>query len=70
MDYQIWCGPSIGAFNAWAKNSYLEDVSNRRVVDIAQTIMTGAAFIYRMQNLITQGAFFPPDYLEYCPQPV
>ena len=21
MDYQIWCGPSMGAFNDWVKNT-------------------------------------------------
>ena len=29
-DYQIWCGPAMGAFNQWAAGSYLAPVPNRR----------------------------------------
>ncbi len=70
MDYQIWCGPSMGAFNAWAHNSYLADVNNRKVVDVAKHIMTGAAFLYRVQDLRTQGIQFPLSFCEYQPQPI
>ncbi len=69
MDYQIWCGPSIGAFNAWTGNSYLEDVNNRKVVDVAKHIMKGAAFLYRMHNLKTQGMVFPASFFQYHPHP-
>ena len=24
LDYQVWCGPAMGAFNEWAKGSFLE----------------------------------------------
>jgi len=30
MDYQIWCGPAMGAFNEWTKGSFLEEPANRR----------------------------------------
>ena len=33
MDYQVWCGPAMGAFNEWTKGSYLEAPANRKVVD-------------------------------------
>ena len=29
MDYQIWCGPAMGAFNRWVRGSFLADRSNR-----------------------------------------
>ena len=32
MDYQIWCGPSMGAFNDWVEGSWLEEWSSRRVL--------------------------------------
>jgi PfaD family protein len=67
MDYQIWCGPSMGAFNAWVRNSYLEDLKNRRVADVAKQILTGAAFSYRVQSLRTQGVQFPTSCSEYYP---
>ena len=34
-DYQIWCGPAMGAFNDWVRGSYLEAPENRRVVEVA-----------------------------------
>ncbi|UXI65935.1 hypothetical protein [Tahibacter amnicola] len=43
MNYQIQCGPAMGAFNAWVKGTSLEPWQNRRVGDIAQRLMQGAA---------------------------
>ena len=54
-DYQIWCGPSMGAFNDWVKGSYLEDYHNRKVADVGEQIMRGAAYLYRVQGLKMQG---------------
>lgn len=70
LDYQVWCGPAMGAFNAWVAGSYLEQPENRRVVDIAEHIMRGAAFLYRMQTLKMQGLRFPPEYVAYTPGPM
>ncbi|MEN0003973.1 MAG: PfaD family polyunsaturated fatty acid/polyketide biosynthesis protein [Bacteroidota bacterium] len=61
LDYQIWCGPSMGAFNDWVKGSYLEHYQNRRVADVAEQIMQGAAYLYRIQSLKMQGVVFPAD---------
>ncbi len=55
MDYQIWCGPAMGAFNDWVKGSILAEPNNRRVADVAHLMMTGAAFLYRLHNLKLQG---------------
>jgi trans-AT polyketide synthase/acyltransferase/oxidoreductase domain-containing protein len=43
VDYQIHCGPAMGAFNQWVKGSELENWRNRRVADIAKKIMTATA---------------------------
>jgi trans-AT polyketide synthase/acyltransferase/oxidoreductase domain-containing protein len=59
-DYQIWCGPAMGAFNAWAKGSFLEDWRNRRVVEIALNLLHGAAAVTRAQQMRTQGLSVPP----------
>ncbi|MGB6296372.1 MAG: PfaD family polyunsaturated fatty acid/polyketide biosynthesis protein [Rivularia sp. (in: cyanobacteria)] len=67
IDYQIWCGPSMGAFNNWVKDSYLADPNNRNVRDIAHHIMTGAAYLYRLQNLKLQGIAMPAKYSYYYP---
>jgi trans-AT polyketide synthase/acyltransferase/oxidoreductase domain-containing protein len=58
QDYQIWCGPSMGSFNDWVKGSYLEDYNNRHAADVAEQIMQGAAYLYRVQTLKMQGVDF------------
>lgn len=55
MDYQIWCGPAMGAFNEWVKGSFLENPANRKVVTIALNILHGAAVISRLNTLRNQG---------------
>ncbi len=67
LDYQIWCGPAMGAFNAWAKGSYLEAPENRHAVDIAHHIMTGATLLYRAGTLRVQGVNFAPHLTAYVP---
>jgi trans-AT polyketide synthase, acyltransferase and oxidoreductase domains len=67
VDYQIWCGPAMGSFNDWVRGSYLAEPDNRRVVDVADHIMKGAAFLYRIHNLKMQGMQIPEDYTQYRP---
>jgi trans-AT polyketide synthase/acyltransferase/oxidoreductase domain-containing protein len=55
LDYQVWCGPAMGAFNEWAKGSFLEQPRNRRVVTVAFNILYGAAVLLRLQTLRSQG---------------
>jgi len=61
LDYQIWCGPAMGAFNDWVKGSYLEQYENRKVADVALQIMEGAAYLYRIQSLKMQGVGFSKE---------
>ena len=68
-DYQIWAGPAMGAFNDWVKGSYLEEVSNRKTVEVAWHIMSGAAYLYRLRLLQIQGVWLPPACEVYIPQP-
>lgn len=56
IDYQIWCGPSMGAFNEWTRGTFLAEAKNRRVVDVALNMMHGAALATRLQVLRMQGA--------------
>jgi hypothetical protein len=51
LDYQIWCGPSMGAFNAWVKGTDLERPENRKVTRVAEEIMKGACYYYRKNIL-------------------
>ncbi|AFZ24739.1 PfaD family protein [Cylindrospermum stagnale PCC 7417] len=66
-DYQIWCGPAMGSFNDWVRGSYLSEPNNRRVVDVADQIMTGAAFLYRIQSLKIQGLQISDYYSQFQP---
>ena len=67
MDYQIWCGPSMGAFNDWVKGTYLEASQNRKVVDVSLQLMNGAAYLYRIRVLESQGLRLPPEFSQYVP---
>jgi trans-AT polyketide synthase, acyltransferase and oxidoreductase domains len=68
LDYQIWCGPAMGGFNDWVRGSYLEDPENRHVVDVAHHIMTGAAYLQRLQSLKLQGLQLPNALSRYQPK--
>jgi PfaD family protein len=67
MDYQIWTGPSMGAFNDWVKGTYLESPANRKVADISLQIMKGAAYLMRIRSLEAQGFWLGPNLREYNP---
>jgi PfaD family protein len=67
MDYQVWAGPSQGAFNEWVKGTYLADPKNRRVVDVALQLLTGCAYLRRLQLLEAQGVRFPAEMRRYSP---
>lgn len=43
MDYQVWCGPAMGAFNEWTRGSYLAAPQQRTVVGVAHNLLVGAA---------------------------
>ncbi len=67
MDYQIWTGPSMGAFNDWVKGTYLESPANRAVADISMQIMKGAAYLMRIRTLEAQGVRLAPNLREFIP---
>ena len=67
MDYQIWCGPAIGAFNEWTKGTFLEKVENRNVVTVAMNLLFGAARELRINQLRTQGISLAPSIANSVP---
>jgi len=68
LDYQIWCGPSIGPFNDWTRGTYLAEPQNRRVVDAAMHVMTGSAYLSRIQALRNAGVVVPARLSAYYPR--
>lgn len=70
LDYQIWCGPAMGAFNEWVKGSYLEAPEDRGAVQIAYNLLEGAAVITRAQQLRSYGVPVPPTAFHFRPRPL
>jgi PfaD family protein len=70
LDYQIWCGPAMGAFNDWVKGSFLEAPENRSVVQIALNLLEGAAVVSRAQQLRVMGVPVPEAAFRFAPRPL
>lgn len=68
-DFQIWCGPAMGAFNDWTRDSYLEELENRKVDDVAKQLIFGAALLLREQSLQGQGVALPASPPWHTPTP-
>ncbi|WP_322633246.1 PfaD family polyunsaturated fatty acid/polyketide biosynthesis protein [Glycomyces albidus] len=64
-DYQIWCGPAMGAFNLWVRGTALEPVEHRGAADIAGHLLRGAAFQARVAQLRFAGVRIPKRCAEY-----
>jgi PfaD family protein len=67
VDYQIWCGPAMAAFNDWVRGSFLEPPENRRVATIALNILYGAAVLARARILSAQGVHVSPGVPRLTP---
>lgn len=59
VDYQVHCGPALGAFNQWVKGTPLENWSNRHVDEIAEKLMQEAAELlnHRFQSLFKRSSY-------------
>ena len=67
MDYQIWCGPAMGAFNEWTRGSFLESPGNRRVAAVAHNLLHGASVSLRLSLLKNQGFPVPIEVERIVP---
>ena len=67
IDYQIWCGPGMGAFNAWTQGSFLEKPQNRQVVTVGLNLLLGAAIATRQNWLRCQGVLLAPGLGRFRP---
>lgn len=54
VDFQVHCGPALGAFNQWVKGTALENWRNRNVAALGERLMQGAAEVMttRMKALL------------------
>ena len=67
MDYQIWCGPAMGAFNEWTRGTFLAEPANRKVATIAHNLLHGAAVMQRLNALRYQGFPIPIELERIAP---
>jgi len=67
IDYQILCGPAIGAFNQWVKGSFLEKPENRKTVTVAMNLLWGASVATRLNWLRSQGVALPAGFGRFSP---
>ncbi|MEI6413353.1 MAG: PfaD family polyunsaturated fatty acid/polyketide biosynthesis protein [Pseudomonadota bacterium] len=70
LDYQLWCGPAMGAFNAWVKGSFLEAVAQRSVVQVARNLLEGATIATRAAQLRACGLPVPAQCFDARPRPL
>jgi len=69
-DYQIWCGPAMGAFNRWTRDSFLARPEHRSVVQIARNLLEGAATVTRLHQLRSYGVPVPVSAFAFRPRPL
>ncbi len=69
VDYQIWCGPAMGAFNQWVRGTFLQEVGQRRAAVVALNLLLGAAVLTRAHFLRAQGLELPAEALHFAPHP-
>jgi PfaD family protein len=67
IDYQIWCGPAMAAFNEWVRGSWLEPWRNRRVVPVALNILRGAAVLMHAAAIRGSGGVVDAYGLDVTP---
>lgn len=67
-DYQIWCGPSMGAFNEWVLGTFLAEPQNRDVVTIAMNLLFGAAVLSRFNLICKQNLVFSTEMFIFKPK--
>jgi PfaD family protein len=68
LDYQIWCGPVIGSFNDWVRDSFLKDYRTRSIQQIGLNIMEGAAVATRAQQARAHGVDVPVTLFNLAPR--
>ena len=67
-DYQIWCGPAMGAFNKWVDGSFLADLNARTVQQIGRNLLEGAVVILRAQQARCYGLPLPGNVFDFRPR--
>ncbi len=67
IDFQVWCGPAMGAFNEWVHGTFLQAQEERRVLTVSLNILVGAAVMNRLNIVRQQGLEIPAEWLSWQP---
>jgi len=67
VDYQVWCGPAMAAFNEWVRGTFLERPEERRVALVARNILYHAAVLTRARTAASQGMALPSGIPDLSP---
>ncbi len=70
IDFQIWCGPSMGAFNEWTRGSFLEAPEGRDTPSVAMNLLFGACVALRLSALRQAGMVLDPAVTRIQPLPL
>jgi len=70
IDFQIWCGPAMGAFNEWASDSFLAHPSERHIDVVAMNILYGVAKLNRINAVRCGGIMVPGTLTELRPMTI
>ncbi len=68
VDYQVWCGPAMGALNEWTKGTPLALPEQRRAAVLAWNLMYGAAVATRIASARNQGVALPAEATQIAPR--
>ena len=67
VDYQVWCGPAMAAFNEWVRGTFLERSEERKVATVARNILYNASVLMRTRILAAQGMPIPAGIPRLAP---
>ncbi len=67
LDFQVWCGPAMGAFNEWTKGTEFAQAKNRDIKTISLNLLYGAAQVIRRNYLNSIGIEIPKNWLLAVP---
>ena len=60
-DFQVWCGPAIGAFNKWVEGTWLQAPEARHLEQVVEALMEATASLTRRSVLLALGAVNLPS---------
>ncbi|MBH1933291.1 PfaD family polyunsaturated fatty acid/polyketide biosynthesis protein [Streptomyces sp. AV19] len=64
-DWQVWCGPAMGAFNRWTAGTALAAPENRHAAVVADHLLRGAAYRTRVAHLTAHGVRIPASCADH-----